>query len=98
VAGTYFNNANANSIAADIFKDLLLSEGKAVSDEELAAYGGLNDEEFLCEYLTKDADAGARRAARRGAARAGGRARAGACRSGGGARRARGGQGSGAPR
>ncbi len=61
MAGTYFNNANANSIATDIFRDLFASadEGKVLSDEELLQYGGMNEEDYLCEYCTKVEDAGA---------------------------------------
>ena len=59
VAGTYFNNDNATSVAMDVFKGVLDEAGKASTDKDLEEYGGLNDEEFLCEYVTKEADSGA---------------------------------------
>ena len=60
MAGTYFNNDNATSVAMDVFKGVLEDAGKPSTDEDLEDYGGLNDQEFLCEYVTKEADAGAR--------------------------------------
>lgn len=60
VAGTYFVNDNATSVAMDVFKGILEESGITGFDDDLAKYSKQSTvDEYLAEFVTDTPDAGA---------------------------------------
>ncbi len=60
MAGTYFVNDNATSVAMDVFKGILEESGITGFDDDLAKYSKQSTvDEYLAEFVTDTPDAGA---------------------------------------